>query len=368
MTDNVLSASQKTVLELVRIAMGKRNEKEELSFDNVNWTEVYSIACSQGVAAITCDALNILYDQGRDTIHMPKDLRMLWIGVMMQHESLYECHKDVITDLLSLFSKHGIDTMVLKGYGLSLNYPKPNHRPCGDIDIWLRGKQKEADSILKKERGIDTHKSSHHTIFEIDGCEIENHITILEHDTHRSNIKIDKYLTELSLLGEERIELNGKSLLLPSDSMNSLFLLRHMSIHFCVDGITIRHLLDWATFVERHSVDWNALLQFAAQTNSLVFLNSINTICRDLLGYCEDLFPVNHQDNTVASRIIRDIFSPEFSDDIPSLDSNLVKYGVVKSKRLWHNRWKSKITNTDSFISQILCYSINRIKESVLHL
>lgn len=368
MSDSVLSASQKVVLELVRISMGTRKGEEGLSYGNVNWREVYGIACCQGVAALTCDAINILYDQGGYTIHMPNDIRMQWIGMMLQHECIYERHKDVITELVRLFSKYGIETMVLKGYGLSLNYPKPNHRPSGDIDIWLRGKQKESDSILKEEKKISTHKSSHHKIFEIDGCEIENHITILEHDTHRSNKKIDKLLTELSLSEEVRVELNGQSLLLPSDAMNSLFLLRHMSIHFCVDGIKIRHLLDWATFVEHHKVDWQGLQQFAAQTNSLVFLNGINTICRDFLGYSEDLFPINREENDVAFRIIRDIFSPDFSDEIPSLDHNLIRYGIVKSKRLWHNRWKSKITNTDSFFSQILCYSINRIKETVLHL
>lgn len=43
--------------------------------------------------------------------------------------------------------------MVLKGYGLSLNYLKPSHRPCGDIDIWLFGKQKEADDARGTSQG-----------------------------------------------------------------------------------------------------------------------------------------------------------------------------------------------------------------------
>lgn len=38
--------------------------------------------------------------------------------------------------------------MVLKGYGLGKNYPAPNHRPCGDIDIWNFGRQEEVDALI----------------------------------------------------------------------------------------------------------------------------------------------------------------------------------------------------------------------------
>lgn len=46
--------------------------------------------------------------------------------------------------------------VLLKGYCLSLNYPKPNHRPCGDIDIYLCGDGDKADDLLLSERGISS--------------------------------------------------------------------------------------------------------------------------------------------------------------------------------------------------------------------
>lgn len=74
--------------------------------------------------------------------------------------------KRVLADLAGFYAAHGIDLMLLKGYGMSLNYPIPNHRPCGDLDIWLYGRQKEADALLHKERDIAIDKDKHHhTVF-----------------------------------------------------------------------------------------------------------------------------------------------------------------------------------------------------------
>ena len=66
-----------------------------------------------------------------------------------------------------------------------MNYPKPNHRPCGDVDIWGYGDQEKADALLEKEKDIHPIKSSHHTIFNYE--DVENHITFIEVDCHEAD-------------------------------------------------------------------------------------------------------------------------------------------------------------------------------------
>lgn len=44
--------------------------------------------------------------------------------------------------------------LLLKGLACGVNWPKPEHRPYGDIDVYLFGKQKEADEVLARELGI----------------------------------------------------------------------------------------------------------------------------------------------------------------------------------------------------------------------
>lgn len=99
--------------------------------------------------------------------------------------------------------------MVLKGYACSLDWPKPEHRPCGDIDIWLFGKQKESDSLLDKELGINIDSSEHHhTVFYWRGFMMENHYDFIEVHHHSSSPILEKILKGQGKNDSHFVELN----------------------------------------------------------------------------------------------------------------------------------------------------------------
>lgn len=50
--------------------------------------------------------------------------------------------------MAAVFAENGIRLLLLKGLGLSRNYPVPAHRECGDIDIYLFGASDEGDRLL----------------------------------------------------------------------------------------------------------------------------------------------------------------------------------------------------------------------------
>ena len=62
--------------------------------------------------------------------------------------------KKAVVDLGNYYHNHGYQMLLLKGLACGVNWPKPEHRPYGDIDIYLFGKQKEADVVLARELGI----------------------------------------------------------------------------------------------------------------------------------------------------------------------------------------------------------------------
>lgn len=117
---------------------------------------------------------------------------MGWIGMATQMESIYAQQKKSMMTLAAWYKQHGISMMVLKGYGLSLNYPVPNHRPSGDIDIYLFGEQERADKQLQEELGIKVDKSHHHTVFCFQEETVENHYDFLNIHLRRSNVSIEK--------------------------------------------------------------------------------------------------------------------------------------------------------------------------------
>lgn len=152
--------------------------------------------------------------------------------------------------------------MVLKGYACSLGWPKPNHRPCGDIDIWQFGKQKDADALLSSEKGIkidDSHE--HHTVFYWRDFMVENHYDFIDVQHRKSSPQLESILKELGSDDSYTIEVNGERIYIPSPNLHALFLLRHSMEHFASTELTLRQLLDWAFFVEKQGkeVDWNWL-------------------------------------------------------------------------------------------------------------
>jgi hypothetical protein len=113
---------------------------------------------------------------------MPFELKLEWIGEVLQnYEGRYLGYKKAIGSLAGFYNRHGFKMMVLKGYACSLDWPKPEHRPCGDIDEWLFGQQQAADrelgSWLKVHgSGVEIDNSHHHhSVFEWGEFTVENH-------------------------------------------------------------------------------------------------------------------------------------------------------------------------------------------------
>ncbi len=264
------------------------------------------------------------------------------------------------------FASYGIRLMILKGYGLSLNYPIPEHRPCGDIDIWLFGVeidstgkshivnvQTKADDLLRNELKIKIDEDEHHhTVFYFDGAMVENHYDFLNVHAHASNRVIEKRLQSLVRGRMESIVVDGETVYLPSADFNALFLLRHAAAHFAAENIGLRHLLDWKYFVERNSasVDWVSLETFAKELNMHKFLHCLNGICIDYLGMSNDLLPLFKRDVDLEKRVLAEIFEPEFSEAKPQ-NAGILRSLSYKFRRWWANRWKHRIVYREGLVS-----------------
>lgn len=231
--------------------------------------------------------------------------------------------------------------MVLKGYGLSLDWPVPNHRPVGDLDIYNFGNWQEADILICKACGIkidDGHE--HHTVFNFKGVPVENHYDIINTKAHRDAPKIEDQLKALADKNCREIEIQGSKIYLPSADFNAIFLMRHMGQHFAGEHLNLRQVLDWGFFVRAHhkEVDWKAAIGFLKEIGIYTFFNQINAICVDYLGFSETCFPLIERNKGLEERILMDILHPEFAEEKPA--SGLISILNFKFRRWWHNRWK----------------------------
>ncbi len=323
-----------------------------------DWREIYELGVRQGVAAIQFDGLQLLKERGCIPPEQmpPRTELMRWYAHAMLVEQSNARQKAAIRDLAAFYSGHGIRMMLLKGYGLSLLYLRPEHRPCGDIDIWLYGEQQRADALLNKEIGIKIDEGHHHhTLFSLNGVMVENHYDFFNIHAHLSTRAIERELHELVKEQGERISISDSPVYLPPPTFNALFLLRHAGEHFAAAEIALRHLTDWAMFVMRYkdAIDWPRLEALIRRQNMHRFFHCLNAICVDYLGMAETDFPGLQRDKRLEARVMQDILHPSFYDK-SALQSNLLQNFLFRFRRWWNNRWKHRMVYREGLLLTFL--------------
>lgn len=339
--------------------------KESESFqETVNWDAVETMAVKHGLMAVVYDAVQQLPESQR-----PLQVTWLrWIGQVMQgYEARYVAYRKAVVKLASFYNSHGNKMMLLKGLACGRDWPKPEHRTYGDIDIWLFGQQKEADSVMTQwfkssgspkvqEFKIDN-SHHHHTAFNWLGFIVENHYDFINVHHHKSNVELEGIFKELGQDDGHYIEIGGERLYLPSPNLHVLFLLKHLVSHFASERMSLRQLLDWAFFVEKHTkeIDWVWLLPIVEDFHMKVFFYIINAICVEDLGFqyadITDILLPNTDDTNFTNlkkRVLAEILSPEFSEKVPK---NVLWRIPFKYRRWKANEWKHRLCYNESMYS-----------------
>ena len=338
----MLFSNQESFLQLVRLGIGHSNSDLHTVVD---WNDVETLALNQGLSAIVVDGV----DQLPETQRPPKDVLLQWIGNTLQgYEYRYEQYCKAIAEMASWYNAHGFKMMILKGYACSLDWPNPKHRPCGDIDIWLYGKQKEADDLIRKEKNIKIDTSHHHhTVFYWRDFIVENHYDFVNIYSDSSSAKLEKVFKKLGMDDTHSVDVYGERIYLPSANLHALFLIRHMVSHFAAAEITLRHVLDWAFFVEKHTkeVDWVWLDGMLDKFYMKEFMSCINAICVEDLEFPVDIFPAAQFIPELKERVLEDILEPEYTAAEPK---GFFPRVIYKYKRWQGNAWKQKMCYGES--------------------
>lgn len=341
-----LNQSDNLFLSLVRCAVSGHCQ-DSFALNGKDWAEIIKSSNSQAVTALVIDGLQNYIESNpgcnpfvNETVG-DKMKRIQWLGNIVAFERMYAKHEKTMANLAQLYATKDLRMMVLKGYGLSLDWPVPNHRSVGDLDIYNFGKWKEADDLVTKEHGIKVDEGhEHHTIFNFNGVPVENHYDFINTKAHRDAPKIETQLKMLAERESREIEVQGAKIYLPSADFNAIFLMRHMGQHFAGEHLNLRQVLDWGFFMRAHhnEVNWNKAINFLKEIGLRTFFNQINAICADYLGFSETCFPNIERNKELEERILMDILHPEFAEEKPT--SGLFPILSFKLRRWWHNRWK----------------------------
>lgn len=354
------------VIHLIHVALHNTSTLDHsiLYSTPIEWDDVLRYAAAQGVMAIVWDGLMELQRQGviDSNIGPTREQRLRWAYNVEQIEKRYRKQVAALTHLSRILATHNIRVAPLKGYGLSLCYPIPEHRACSDIDIWLFGEQQRADEILRNEHNITIDEDEHHhTVFYINGVMVENHYDFLNIHAHHSSRDIEEHLKRLSTPISETITIDGATIYLPSANCHALFLLRHAASHFAAAEIVLRHVIDWGLFVKRYhaEIDWSWLRRVCREQKMEQFFDAMNAMASDICDIDLSLMPDTTRRAALEQRIINDILRPEFSEKRP--EKGLIRIICFKLRRWWANRWKHRLVYRDGLIHSFITQSWSHI-------
>lgn len=330
--------------------IGCNNNLSSLSADQ--WRALYTLSVEQGIIAIVWDYVQkyIAEHNLSPNQQPPKALKIKWALATENIEKQYNKRKALSVEIADIWAREGIKAYCMKGLSLSMCYPTPQLRECGDFDCWLGENFKRGNEIaIAYGAKFDPH-DYRHSLLIYKGLTIENHQYFLPIRGNARNKKLERYLQSVAS-SDNLIE--GTNIYHPSAQFHALFVILHMFQHFLYESITLRHMLDWTYFVnaEKENVDWQEFNQKCKEAGADKFVAALNHICSTKLGLDLDGTMLKC-DSQFADKIFLDTID-QASHHISGIQG-LWQQRYAKVKNIISQRWKFNEIYDRNFLQAML--------------
>lgn len=333
---NRLTNNQKSILKLIANELFSANNpilSPEVSLD---FEELFQECKIQTIASIVAGQMK---DQQWKQYQMKNMARS--ITLEYAHCQIHE-----------LLDASHIPYVILKGCASSKYYPKPINRSLGDVDFFIRREDlQRAKELLEHEKFQYINENSHHIDWKKDDISYEMHFDINGIPSDYIGDQIRGYISDLILTSQE-MKMNYGTIYVPDDFHHGLIILIHMAHHMTSTGIGLRHLCDWAVFVNYMGEQFPEMFKEALEKIGLwKFANQMTAVSIEFLGmpkleWCESY------EKEFLEAIIIDIFqSGNFGrkkDSDPQVEKilfrdkktrNIGKRGMLKQLFVNGNRY-----------------------------
>lgn len=277
------------LLQLLSISI---NRKSLILDDNVDWRNVLILAQKQGVRGLAYEALELLKKENADCTCFPdRTTLMQWYAQTLFVEKKIAQHVDLAKDVVELWKRNGIKTIVFKGLAHSRYYPKPEHREFGDFDCYLIDADgncayRQGNEIAKKSGyAVDDSWYKHsHIVYK--KLTIENHHFFTSARRGGTDKALHQYMVKAIGDGNQLERLDGTDIYVLPVKAEGLFMLYHSLTHFLVEGINLRHFVDWACWIKANQdkVEWSDFYSLCKRFRLDGFADVLNTIAVKYLG------------------------------------------------------------------------------------
>lgn len=352
---------EKELFALLRLGLGNSiPEQENLSDFIMMSTEQWGLlgekAIAQGVLGFALNGVDLLettpYGPTRE---LTKQLKLEWIGQVMQIEQGNKHQMTVMNELAQKWNNEGCRLMVMKGQANSLMYQHPERRSPGDIDCYLFENYQLGNEIAKREGAKVDERWYKHSQISYKGELFENHLYFVHTREGKRSKRLQKEL-ELALLVNEWKTFTDSIVLLPPVQWNAMFLTYHACAHFLSEGLRLKQILDWAMFIqkEQNNVDWKAFYDYCERYHFRRFADAMTAISVDYLGVT-----IGNDKITTESPYVEKVLKSTLydADYIYNAGEKIWKSRWHVIRNLFKYRWKYEVIYQESVWRQLLWYA-----------
>lgn len=262
---------QRVLIELLAEEISGKAELCEAELKTVNWAKVLEEAKAQAVPLMAVEA-SLKY---KEYISDYSDWEKIAAAV---HTA------NVRTAFEEQQLSHIMDNrpfLILKGMAAASYYPKPHERSLGDIDFLIDPSQREEIEELLSQNGYQNWGMDHicHVVFKKGSAHLEMHFEIAGIPYGKAGEIIREFMTD-AVKHSVMVEFDGWRFPVPEDIYHGIIILLHMQHHMLGEGLGLRHICDWACFLQKTKDKpfWNELLELFKKIGILTYAEVISKI------------------------------------------------------------------------------------------
>lgn len=239
---------------LLRAGLWGEAADEHLFGDNTDWGTLFDMARLQAVIGIAYDGMKTLPAHCRP----PRNIYLQWCATIVQIEDANALLNRVMCEVIDLYEEAGIAAVVLKGQGIAQLYRHPERRQCDNVDIYVSPRHySKANEILRFNGAVPKGEEGHkQTSYAYHGVHIENHRLVGTLNSPLANHRFQRWVrlwyedecTKSVRFADPR-STGERTIQVPPNEFNAIYLLQHAFAHFLNSGIDLRHVCDWARFM-----------------------------------------------------------------------------------------------------------------------
>lgn len=275
--------------------------------------------------------------------YLPKEIHTAWFKDSMQRLLKNSQVLSAQNKLVKILEDNNFSYIILKGLASASYYPDPKKRILGDVDFLITSEEQADVENVLIDLGYKKEQDDHicHRVFKKPHEHFEMHFEVAGIPEGNAGVLFRNYFKDATAKYKEDKNPDFHN---PLPQIHAAVILLHTIHHLLGEGLGLRHLCDWAYFVDKTYKEpfWETeFLPLLKKSGTFKFAAIITKTSHLYLGTACPLWATDIDDR-ICEQLIDDLFS---SGNFGRKDKNRAGAGAMISQHGKSGTKNSKVKN-----------------------